>query len=347
MLKQNKIRHAVLLIKRIFSCSGFYASMNTLLHLAIGAGIFMTAGDLLAQNFPTKPIRWILPFGPGGVGDITSRAVAQKMTESMGQTILIDNRPSAGGIVAAEMVAKAEPDGYTLMLMNNTNAVSAAMFKSLPYDTIKDFSNVTTIGAFSLGLLMAPESGVKTTQELIRLFKTNPGKMNVGTINIGTTQFLASELFKSMAHLDLTTIPYNNTASVITALRGGGIQVAFEFLPPILGQIKSGALRAIAVSSTSRFAPLPNVPTLDESGLPGYDVMSWNGVSLPANTPQLIIDKLNKEVTLAVNSPSIKQRFQDLGVEPRLSTPQAMLQMLKEEISKWTALIDKANIKRQ
>jgi tripartite-type tricarboxylate transporter receptor subunit TctC len=304
------------------------------------------AASAAAQHYPTKPLRLLVPFGPGGVGDITSRAVAQKMGDAMGQQIIIDNRPSAGGILAAEMVAKAEPDGYTLMLLNNTNAVSAAMFKSLPYDTVKDFATVTTIGSFSIGVLVAPESPVKSTKELIAQAKANAGKLNIGTINIGTTQFLAAELLKSMAAVEITTVPFNNTGAVISALRGNSVQVAFEFLPPVLGQIKAGALRVIAVTSKNRFSPLPNVPTLDESGLPGYDVVSWNGIGVPVKTPRTVIDRLNKEVHAAVNSPQVKQRFQDLGVEQNLSTPDGMDKMLAAEIAKWNTLIDKAKIPR-
>jgi len=321
--------------------------MKPVFHAMCWAAAMLCAATVQAQQYPTKPVRLVVPFGPGGVGDITSRAVAQKMGESMGQQVVIDNRPSAGGIVAAEMVAKSEPDGYTLMLLNNTNAVSAAMFKSLPYDTVKDFATVSTIGAFSMGVLVAPESPVKTTKELIALAKSSAGRMNIGTINIGTTQYLSSELLKSMASLDLTTVPFNNTASVISALRGGNVQVAIEFLPPVLGQVRANALRVVAVTSKTRFTPLPNVPTLDESGLPGYDVVSWNGIGVPAKTPRVIIDRLNKEVHAAVNSPQVKQRFQELGVEQNLNTPEGMRKNVIEEIAKWNALIDKARIPRQ
>ena len=321
--------------------------MKKMLRATCCAALMLSAVAICAQNYPSKPIRLIVPFGPGGVGDITSRAVAQKMSEAMGQQVVIDNRPSAGGIVAAEMVAKSEPDGYTLMLLNNTNAVSAAMFKALPYDTVKDFATVTTIGAFSMGVLVAPDSPVKSTRELIALAKAGSGKMNIGTINIGTTQYLSSELLKSMAALDVTTVPFNNTAGVISALRGNNVQIAIEFLPPVLGQVRAGALRVIAVTSKTRFTPLPNVPTLDESGLPGYDVVSWNGIGVSVKTPRTLIDRLNKEVHAAVNLPQTKQRFQELGVEQNLSTPEGMRKMLVEEIAKWNALIDKAKIPRQ
>ena len=299
-----------------------------------------------AQAYPAKPIRLLVPFGPGGVGDITSRAVMQKMSESMNQQIIIDNRPSAGGIVATETVAKSEPDGYTLYLMNNTNAVSAAMFKKLPYDTVNDFAMVSTIGAFSIGVLVSPDSPIKSVKELIAQARATPGKLNFGSINIGTTQHLSAELLKSMAGLDVTTVPFNNTAGVLTALRGNSVQAALEFLPPVIGQIKAGSLRAIAVTSKTRFGLLPDVPTLTESGVPGYEVSSWNGVAVAAKTPRAIVDRLNKEIQAAVSSPQIKQRFQELGVEQNTSTPDGMRKFLVDEIAKWNALIDKSKIPR-
>jgi len=299
-----------------------------------------------AQAYPVKPIRLLVPFGPGGVGDITSRAVMQKMSEAMNQQIIIDNRPSAGGIVATETVARSEPDGYTLYLMNNTNAVSAAMFRKLPYDTVKDFAMVSTIGAFSLGVLVSSESPARSVKDLIAQAKASGGKFNIGTINIGTTQFLSAELLKSMTGIDTTTVPFNNTAGVLTALRGGNVQAAIEFLPPVIGQIKAGGLRAIAVTSKARFALLPDVPTLAESGIPGYEVSSWNGIAVAAKTPKAIVERLNKEIHAAVSSAQIKQRFQELGVEQNTSTPDGMRKFLIDEIAKWNALIDKAKISR-
>ena len=312
-----------------------------------GCVLAMLAAGAHAQSYPTKPIRLLVPFGPGGVGDITSRAVMQKMGEAMGQQIIIDNRPSAGGIVATETVAKSEPDGYTLYLMNNTNAVSAAMFRKLPYDVVRDFAMVSTIGGFSLVVLVNPDSPVKSVKELIAQARANPGKFNIGSINIGTTQHLSAELLKSMAALDAATVPFNNTASVLTALRGNNIQVAMEFMPPVLGQIRANALRAMAVTSLTRSPMLPNVPTLAESGLPGYEVNSWNGIAVAAKTPKAIVDRLNKEIHAAVNSPQVAQRFQELGVSQNLNTPEGMRKLLRDEIAKWNALIDKAKIPRQ
>lgn len=300
-----------------------------------------------ADGYPSKSIRLMVPFGPGGVGDITSRVVAQKMSESMGQQVVIDNRPSAGGIVAMELAAKSNPDGYTLMGLSNANAISAAMFKSLPYDTVNDFAMVSTLGAFSLVVLVAPDSPIRTLKDLIAQGKAAPGKLNIGTVNIGTTQYLAAELFKSMGGLDLVTVPHSNTAGVLGALRSNGVQVAFEFLPPTLGQIKAGTVRALAVTPRERFRLLPDVPTLDEAGVPGYEVASWNGVAVPARTPKGIVDRLNREIRAALNSPQVKQRFQDLGVEPNANSPEGAHKYLVSEIAKWNALIDKTGIQRQ
>ena len=315
--------------------------------IAVALATSLLAMSCFAQQYPSKPIRLLVPFGPGGVGDITSRAVMQKISENVGQQIIIDNRPSAGGIVATETVAKSDPDGYTLYLMNNTNAVSAAMFKKLPYDTIKDFEMVSTIGGFSIVVLVAPESPVKTVKELIAQSKASNGKFNIGSINIGTTQFLSAELLKSMGALDATSVPFNNTAGVLTALRGGSVHVAMEFLPPVLGQIRANTLRAVAVTSLARSPILPNVPTLHESGLAGYEVNSWNGIAVAAKTPKAIVERLNKEIHAAVNSPLITQRFQELGVSQNLSTPDGMRKVLVDDIAKWNALIDKAKIQRQ
>jgi len=300
-----------------------------------------------AQAFPTKPLRLLVPFAPGGVGDITARLVAQKMTESMGQQIIIDNRPSAGGIVATELVAKAAPDGYTLLLLNNTNAVSAAMFRKLPYDTVKDFSMVSTLGAFSLVIFVGPDSSAKTLKDLIAQAKASPGRLNIGTINIGSTQHLTAELFKSMAGVDMVHVPFNATGAVVAGLRSKTVQVAVDFLPPVLGQIKSGAVRALAVTPRNRFAVLPDIPTVAEAGVPGFEVVGWNGIAGPAKMPRAVVDRLNRELRLAVSAADVKSRFDDLGVQPNLRSPEEMREFVIAEIAKYNAVIDKARIPRQ
>lgn len=302
---------------------------------------------IAGEQYPSRPLRLVVPFGPGGVGDLTARAVAQKMAESLGQQVIIDNRPSAGGVVAAEMVAKAEPDGHTLLLLNNQQAVSVSLFKSLPYDPLRDFYPVSTIGSFSLAVLAATNSPYKSLKELIAQARAAPGKLNGGTINVGATQHLAAELFKSMSGINVVIVPYNSTGAVLAALRGGDVQFVVEILAPIVGQVRAGNLRALAVTTSTRFPLLPDVPTVSESGVSGYEVTSWNGVAAPAKTPRALVNRLNQVVTAALATPEVKQRFHDLAVEPRPSTPEAFRAHLQAEIVKWKKVIEEAKIPKQ
>ncbi len=305
-----------------------------------------------AQVYPVRPIKIIVPFGAGGVADITARVLAQKMSETIGQQVLVENRPSAGGIIASEAVAKAEPDGYTLLLISNGNAVSATLFKSLPYDTVNGFAPVSTAGFFDIAVLVNGDSKIGSVRELIAAAKANPakfniGSINIGSINIGSTQHLSAELFRSMAGIEAQTVPFKGTPAVITALRSNDVQVAFEILAPVLSQIKAGALKPLGVASSRRFPGLPNVPTVSESGLPGYQASSWNGIAAPARTPKAVIDRLNREINAALAAPEVKQRLQDLGVEARASTPEALKELLVAEIAKWRAVIERAKIEKQ
>ena len=300
-----------------------------------------------AQNYPTRPIRFLVPFGPGGVGDITARAVAQKMSVSLGQQVVIDNRPSAGGIIATEIVAKAEPDGHTLLLLNNSHAITHSLFKKLPYDLTRAFAPVSTISTFSVVVLVSPDSKLRSLKDLIAQARANPGKLTVGTIQIGSTQHLSAELFKSMAGIDVLNVPFTNSGAVQTALRGNQVQAAFEITAPVIGQLKGGGLRALAVSPGKRFAGLPDVPTVAEAGVPGYQVTSWNGVAVPARTPRAVVDRLSKAVTEAVNSPDIRKHFQDLGAEAHPSTPEAFRAFFASEIAKWGKVIEGARIPKQ
>jgi tripartite-type tricarboxylate transporter receptor subunit TctC len=318
-----------------------------LLHRICAAALAAAATSTLAQGYPAKPVKIVVPFAAGGVADITARVLSQKMSEAMGQQVIVENRPSAGGIVAAEAVAKAEPDGHTLLFITNGNAVSASLFKSLPYDTVNDFAPVSTVGFFDLVLVADSASKIGSVRELIGYSRANPNKLNLGTINVGSTQNLAAELFKSMSGIDAQVVPFKTTPAVITALKGGDVQAAFEILAPVLAQIRGGALKALAVTSDKRFSGLPEVPTVAESGVPGYQASSWNGVAAPAKTPKAVIDRLNREVNTAAAAPEVRKRLQDLGVEARAGTPAALGALLVSEIAKWRAVIERAKIEKQ
>ncbi len=312
------------------------------------AVVLAAAGSIAsAQGYPTRPVKLLVPFAAGGVADITARVLAQKMSETMGQQMLVENRPSAGGILASEAVAKAEPDGYTLLFITNGNAVSATLFRSLPYDTVGDFSPVSTVGFFDLVLVVNSDSKIGSVRDLMAFAKANPDKLSIGTINIGSTQNLAAELFKSMSGIDALVVPFKATPAVITALKGGDVQVAFEILAPVLGQIRGGSLKALAVTSERRYPGLPNVPTVAESGVSGYQASSWNGVAAPARTSRAIVDRLNREVNAAAAAPEVRQRLQELGVEARAGTPEALGALLVAEIAKWKAVIERAKIEKQ
>jgi tripartite-type tricarboxylate transporter receptor subunit TctC len=312
--------------------------------LVLGAAL---AAPAHAQNFPAKPVRIVVGFGAGGVADVTARIVAQKLSEQMGQQVLVENRPSAGGIVAAQEVAKADPDGHTLLLMSNGNAVSASLFKTLPYDTLADFAPVSTLGFFDIAVVVNADSKINTMADLLAYARANPGKLNIGTINIGSTQHLSAELFKAMSGVDAVTVPFKGSPAVVTALRGNEVQVAFDMLAPIMPQAKAGAVKILAITSDRRFPGLPDVPTVAEAGVAGYQASSWNALAAPARTPRAVIDRLNKEVQAALADPAVKEKLQGLGVTARGSSPEAMRQLLVSDIDKWRKVIETAKIERQ
>lgn len=308
-------------------------SALALLGTPVVAGLASLSSPLaLAQTFPNKPLRIVVPFGAGGVADLTARIVAQKLNELLGQPVVIDNKPGAGGVGASDQVAKSAPDGHTLLLMSNATAVSATLFKKLPYDSVKDFTPVSTLGLFDIGVVVAADSKYKTLGELLAAAKANPGKLNIGSINIGSTQNLSAELFKSVAGIDVQIVPFNGTPAVVNALRGQQVDAAVEILAPVMGQIKGGALRALAVTSEKRSAALPDVQTTKEAGLPGYLSSSWNGLAVPAATPKAVVDRLHREIQTALADPEVAKKLRELNIEPRGMTPEQSAAFLQSEI---------------
>jgi tripartite-type tricarboxylate transporter receptor subunit TctC len=311
-----------------------------------------TAALLLAASgrafaWPDKPITLIVPFAPGGIADITARSVAEQMSRSLKQPIVIDNRPSAGSVVGSAAVAQAAPDGHTLLLMSNGNAVSASLFKKLPYDVQKDFAPIATLGTFDLAVFVAEGSRFKTLAEVIAFAKQQPGKLTIGSINVGSTQHLSAELFKMRTGIDAVSVPYKGTPAVLTALRAGEIDIAFEILGPMLPQVSAKVIRALAVSSGSRYAALPEVPTAQQAGVADYDVASWNALAAPARTPREVVLQLNRAANEALASPAVQERLRSLGVRPQGSTPEQLQTLLASEIKRWGEVIDKAKIERQ
>jgi len=318
---------------------------------ACGLALLLATGLAQAQTlaaFPSKPLRIVVPFGAGGVADLTVRTVAQKMGEGLGQPIVIDNKPGAGGIVAAETVAKAEPDGHTLLLMSNGTAVSAGLFRSLPFDTRKDFAPVSLLGQFDMAVLVPETSPHKTLAELLAWARAHPGQMNLGSINIGSTQNLAAELFRSQANLIVQVVPYNGTPAVINALRGGQLDAAVEILAPVLPQIQARAIRALAVMGDTLPADLPGtVLVSSQPGLSSFNVSSWNALAAPARTPAAVIARLNQEARKALNHSDVRKRLSELHVMARHSSPEELSRLLDNDIARWSAVIQKAGIPKQ
>ena len=302
---------------------------------------------LAADNYPSRPIRVLVPYGAGSIGDITARIVTQKMSDNMGQGIVVDNRPSAGLIVASVAAAKAEPDGYTLLHTGNGASLTVSMFKELPYDIIKDYTHLSTLGFFDIVVIAAPDSRFTTLAEAIAFARSNPDKLDIGSLNIGSTQYLAIELFKTMAGLRTQTIPYKAPAAALAGLRGGEVQLVFESLGAVIGPIRANTVKAVAVAANKRSSLLPAVPTIAESGVAGYHAASWASFVAPARTPQPIIDRLNREINAALASPDVKQRMLEVGVEARGSTSVQARDLMASEIAKWKTVIERAGIPKQ
>ncbi len=297
-----------------------------------------------AQDYPTRPVRIVLPFAAGGTADITTRLIGEKLGEQLKERFIIDNQPGAGGISAARSVLSAPADGYTLAVFTNGTAISVPLFKSLPFDPIKDFSPISAVSVFDLTLTTSAAGPFATLGDFLKEARAKPGQLNIGTVNVGSTQNLGAELLRSSAKIEVTLIPYRTTPDVVVALLRNDIQLAVEYYATMKAAIDDGKMHLVATSAERRAVFSPNVPTVAEAGVPGYEVRSWNALFAKAGTPPDIIVKLNAAVRAVVALPDIKQRMFDLGLEAQAGSPEEMAARLKADIAKWAKVIDDAHI---
>jgi len=303
-------------------------------------------GIASAADYPTRNITLIVPYPPAGGVDAMARVVGQKLSEALGVQVIVDNRGGAGGTLGTRAVAKAAPDGYTLLLGHTgTISINPSLYANLAMDPRKDFAPIGLVASMPVALLANPSFPAKTIAEFIALAKKDPGKLNLGTSAIGTGGYMCAELFKSVAGVDVAIIPYKGTAPVMTDLLGGHIPIAFGVLPPALGNIAAGTLRAVAVTSKKRFSLLPDVPTFDESGMPGFEAVLHYGLLAPAGTPPEIVDKLSVELRKLVDTDDVKQRIHAEGGDPMTSTPAEYADDIDKEEKTWSGLVHKLGLK--
>jgi tripartite-type tricarboxylate transporter receptor subunit TctC len=299
-----------------------------------------------AQTF-TRPVRIIVPFGAGGVADLTARAVAQAIQPLLGQPVVVENRPGAGGIVAAQALMQAPADGHTLMVASNGTAISASLFRTMPLDPLRDLAPIVTMGAFPIAIIVRPDSPIRDVADLVARMRAQPGRLNIGSITRGSTQNLSAELFKIRTATQAETVVFPQTPQLVTALLRGDVDAAFEITGPIFGQIQSGAIRVLGVTSAERAENLPNVPTLQQQGVPDYDVTSWNALVARAGTPAEAVAAINRAVNEALARPELRSALTAVGVEPRGGTPAQMGALLAADTARWAEVIEKAGIERQ
>lgn len=298
-------------------------------------------------TYPTKPIRLLVGFPLGGGADVAARALAPRMSEALGQQIIVDNRPGAGSSIASEIAAKATPDGYTLVSIGSSHAVNAAMYPKLPYEPAAGFNGVVLISTAPVTITAHPAVPAKTLKELVALARSRPGQLNYGSAGVNGINHLAAELLKRMGNFNITLVPYKGVAQALPALMAGEIQLMFASLPGSLVQIKAGRIRAIAVTSAKRSSAAPDIPTVSESGVPGYEASSWFGLLAPVGTPKHIIDRLNAEAMKALRMRDVHELLVRQGMDPAGSTPAEIDAYLRSEIAKWTRVVKEAGIKAE
>jgi tripartite-type tricarboxylate transporter receptor subunit TctC len=300
-----------------------------------------------ASEYPSKPVRIFVPYGPGGVGDLTLRLLADKLSEQVKQQFVIENRPGAGGIMAMTEARRGRPDGYTLAEIGNGQAISASLFNKLPFNVLTDFTPISVAASFEMLLAVPGNSPYKSLKDIVDAAKKNPGKLNLGAINPGSTQNLSAHLFQQVTGAQCTIITYRTTPDLVTALLRGDVDLGFDFYAGFGGEIAAGKLRIIATSGDERDPLLPDVPTAKESGFPQYVVTSWNGVAGPKGVPEAIVQTLSADINRALAAPDLQDKARRLGMQARGSTPQEMRERLVSDVAKWRQVIDKAGIPKQ
>jgi tripartite-type tricarboxylate transporter receptor subunit TctC len=314
----------------------------------LAAAATLAAALARAQaKYPDKPIRLIVPFGPGGLADVTARVVGERMGQALGQQVVIVNQPGAGGVAAARAALGSAADGYTLVLFTNGTAISVPLVKELGYDPLTQFIPVSSLGFFDFLLLASADGPHRTLADLLAAAKARPGALNIGTINIGSTQNLTANLFKSMAGLDMAIVPFRTTPDAITALLRKDVDLVIDGYVAAKSLMQEGKLKALATSGAQRFPGLPDIPTVAESGVPGFDVTSWNAIFAPAGAPPAVIEALNAAALTALADASVRQRLLDLGIEPRGGPPASIADRLRTDIARWGEVIRRAGIQQQ
>ena len=297
-----------------------------------------TLGSVHAADYPTKPVRWIVPYPPAGTTDVLARIVAQWLTEKMGQPFVVENKPGAGNNIGVEAVVNAPPDGYTMLLVNPANGINATLYKNLSFNFIRDIAPVAGIVRTPNVMEVTNSLPVKTVQEFITYCKANPGKINMASSGSGTSVHLSGELFKSMTGCDMVHVPYKGAGPALTDLIGGQVHVLFDNLPSSIGHIKGGKLRPLGVTSEQREPSLPQVPTVGET-VPGYEATAWFGIGMPKNTPRDVIDKVNAEINRALADPKMRERLAELGGKPIAGTPEDFGKVIAAETAKWEKVV--------
>jgi tripartite-type tricarboxylate transporter receptor subunit TctC len=314
-------------------------SRRNFLAAAAALIVVSTATAGLAQSYPSKPVRVVVPYPPGGSTDIVARVIGEQLSQSMGQRFVVDNRPGAGGNIGMQLAAGAEPDGYTVVVGTTAHAINMTLFKDLPYDTVKDFEPIALLTEVPLILVVNPAVEAQSVADLIALAKERPGTLNVASSGNGQSTHLAAEMFNAMAGIKLTHVPYKGSAPAITDVMAGHVQLMFDTVMSALPHVQAGKLRALAVSSAERAPVAPDVPTIAEAALPGYEAIAWNGLFAPAGTPRAIIDQLNAEVVRALQSEKVKEQLASLGATARPTTPSDFSTYVRDEVAKWAKVV--------